>query len=133
MINSVKDNYGSCRERRDLSNPSFAFCAVGGEYLAHNESRKGEVEEGSQLCCLFLHEALSPLWEHLWSAGNPARKKSHGAGQGGSSGRDLTHDWNRSWMSMETRIYPQWSQLTLAPHGKKILMLGRGFLLQKAT
>jgi len=106
MINSVKDNYRICRERRDFSNPSFAFCAVGGENLACNENRKGEVEGGSQLGCLLLREAL---WDHPRSTGKPALKKRHGAGQGGLGGRDLAENLKRSWMLMETQIYPHWS------------------------
>lgn len=107
MINSVKDNYGSCGERRDLLNLSFAFCAVGGEYLSRNESRKREVEGGSQFRCLVLREGLSPLWEHLWSAGNPPLKKCCGAGRGGLGGRDLAQDLKGRWMLMETQIYQQ--------------------------
>lgn len=66
--------------------------------MACNKSRRGEAEKGRQLCCLFLHEALSSLWEHLWSAGNSTLIKCHGAGHGGLDGRDFAYDVKRRWM-----------------------------------
>lgn len=90
MINSVKGNYGSCREKREVSNPSFAFWAVGGEYLVHNESKKRGCGR-KKFCCLSLQEALCPIWEHLWSVVN----MGHGVEQGNVGGRKLARDLRR--------------------------------------